>query len=268
MAAEGECKTGPSGELTLVEGLMRSCNPYFWHIGLDLYNQGLTDAVSEMARGFGLGSPTGIEGIEEEGGKIPDPGDGVEAINLAIGQGDTLVTPIQVAQFIAALGNGGTIYQPQVIEKISPPDGDPIREFEPIVKGELPISQDTLDAITRAMVAVVQNKRGTAYYVLGAYSQNLYAMAGKTGTAESELNDPHAWFAGFTRENRKSRPDIAVVVVSEFAGEGSEISAPIFRAVVQQYFENRRSYLLPWESSVGVLSIPEDEIITDEGGNP
>lgn len=258
LAMEGQCKTMPSGTLTLVEGLMRSCNPYFWHIGLDLYRQGLTDAVSEMARGFGLGSYTGIEGVIEEDGNFPDPGDEVEAINLAIGQGDTLVTPLQVAQFIAAIGNGGTIYQPQIIERIAPPDGEPTYEFEPIIKGELPVSPETLEAIQRGMLNVIENNRGTAAWVLGSYSKNSYAMSGKTGTAESGFAESHAWFVGYTRENRESKPDIAIVVVAEQAGEGSEVSAPIFRGIVQYYFEGRRTYRLPWESMVGVIALPEE----------
>jgi penicillin-binding protein 2 len=216
-----------------------------------------------MARGFGLGNPTGIQGVLEESGNIPDPEDEVEAINLAIGQGDTLVTPLQVAQFMAALGNGGTIYQPQLIERIAPPDGDPSFVFEPIVKGELPISAETMDAIQRGMRAVVENVRGTAGWVLGSYSKNAYAMSGKTGTAESGYEESHAWFAGFTRENRENKPDIAIVVIAEFAGEGSEIAAPIFRGIVQYYFEGRRTYLLPWESYVGVIELPPEEEIEE-----
>jgi penicillin-binding protein 2 len=264
LAAEGECKTMASGTLTLIEGLMRSCNPYFWHIGLDLYRQGLTGDVSAMARGFGLGSPTGIEGVFEESGNIPDPGDEVEAINLAIGQGDTLVTPLQVAQFVAAIGNGGTIYQPQLIERIAPPDGEPTYEFEPVVKGELPISPETLDAIQSGMRNVVENNRGTAAWVLGSYSKNSYAMSGKTGTAESGLADSHAWFAGYTRENRENKPDIAIVVLAEQAGEGSEVAAPIFRGIVQYYYEGHRSYRLPWESMVGVIALPEENEDVEE----
>ncbi len=264
LATQGECETLPSGMLTLPEGLMRSCNPFFWHIGLELYRQGLTDAVSGMARGFGLGTPTGIEGVEEEDGNIPEPGDEVAAINGAIGQGDTLVTPLQVAQFIAALGNGGTIYQPQVVESIGVQGEEPIFVFEPIEKGTLPISAETLEAITQAMKQVVGNRRGTAYSVLGAYSSNITPMSGKTGTAESGLAESHAWFAGFTRRNRLDKSDIAIVVIAEHAGEGSEVAAPIFRAIVQQYFEGRRNYLLPWESSVGVLATPEPEETTEE----
>jgi len=259
LATNGVCKTMPSGTLTLVEGLMRSCNPYFWHIGLDLYRQGMTDAVSGMARGFGLGSLTGIEGVPEEKGNIPDPGDEVEAINLAIGQGDTLVTPLQVAQFVAAIGNGGTIYQPQIIERIAPPDGTPIFEFAPVKKGTLPVSPETLDAIQRGMRAAVENVRGTAAWVLASYSQNSYSMSGKTGTAETPYEGSHAWFAGFTRENREYKSDIAIAIIAEYAGEGSEVAAPIFRGLVQYYFEGRRSYAMPWESYVGVIGLPQED---------
>jgi penicillin-binding protein 2 len=256
-------ETLPSGMLTLPEGLMRSCNPYFWHIGLELFRQGYPEAVAEMANGFGLGALTGIEGVEEEPGNIPIPETEVDALNNAIGQGDTLVTPLQVAQFIAAIGNGGTIYQPQVIERIAPPDGEATYEFEPIVKGELPVSPENLEVIQDAMISVVENRRGTAQFILGAYSRNSYSMAGKTGTAESGSGEPHAWFAGYTRENRENQPDIAIVVIAENAGEGSEVAAPIFRGVVQQYFEGQRYYRLPWEAEVGVLAYPEEEEVEE-----
>jgi len=249
-------KTQASGILTLPQGLMRSCNPWFWHIGLTLYNDGLTTAVSDMARGFGLGSETGIE-LPEEAGQIPDPTSQVDATNLAIGQGSTLVTPLQVADFVAALGNGGTLYVPKVVEKIVSPDGTATDVFTPTIRSTLPITGTELKIVQDAMVSVVRNPRGTAYYILNPFSNSYkIPIAGKTGTAESGSGDPHAWFAGYTFAEKEGKPDIAVVVLVENGGEGSEVAAPIFRRVMEIYFLGKPQVRYPWESSIGVVPTP------------
>jgi penicillin-binding protein 2 len=249
--------TPPSGLLTLPEGLMRSCNPWFWHIGVDLYDRGMLTAVSDMARAFGLGAPTGIE-VGEAGGNIPDPTSRVDAFNLAIGQGGTLVTPLQVAQFIAAIGNGGTLNRPAVIEKIVPIDGsDPVFTFTPQASGTLPISDETLKIIQDAMYSVVNDKRGTAYYALPNVKR--YNVSGKTGTAESGSGESHAWFAGYTNADIEGRPDIAVVVFVENGGEGSEVAAPIFQRVLEAYFMGQAQSVYPWEARIGALPTPEPD---------
>lgn len=247
----------PSGELTLKQGLMRSCDPWFYHIGYTLYNAGLTGSISDMAKGFGLGQLTGIEQVEESAGNIPLPTDGLNATSLAIGQGNMLVTPLQVADFIAAIANGGTLYRPQLVENILPAVGDPVQVFKPEARGTLPIKPETLQAIQESMRAVAENPRGTAYSRLGTFA---IPTAGKTGTAESGAPDPQAWFAGYSLANRPDKPDIAVVVIVENQGEGSVWALPIFRRVMEIYFFGSPQTVYPWETTFGVID-PEYGVI-------
>jgi penicillin-binding protein 2 len=237
----------PSGDLTLPQGLMRSCNPWFYFIGEQLVLDGQPNAIADLARAFGLGKETGIE-ITEQPGNIPADVTSCEMnTQLAIGQGNMTVTPLQVATFMAALGNGGTLYRPTLIEQIAPENGKPTTVFEPEVIGTLPISPKNLAIVREAMRSVISDGRGTAHIELGTMPYRAY---GKTGTAQNPFGDSHAWFAGFSAVGNENRPDIAVAVILENAGEGSEMAAPVFRRVVSLYFSNYMDYgyVLPWEA--------------------
>lgn len=242
-----------SGELTLVQGLMRSCNPWFYHLGLDLFRQMGATYLSDMARGFGLGSATGIEQVAEDTGSIPDPKTDGDAVQQGIGQGEMLVTPLQVVRFIAAIANGGTLYRPQLIDSMTSSTGVTTYTFSPEAQSTLPISQTTLDAIREGMGLVVSSKRGTAHEALSGLNITMY---GKTGTATNSTGDPHAWFAGYTDMNKEDKPDIAVVVLVENGGEGSEVAAPIFRRIIETYYFGEPKKLYPWEAEFDVTKTP------------
>lgn len=265
LAAGQECNTSdsvPSGQLTLSEGLMRSCNPFFWEIGYTLYYNNRQNDIANMARAFGLGQPTGIGQIPEAAGQITDPPTDIDMVNQAIGQGEVLVTPLQVASFIAALANGGTLYRPQLVERIEPVDGSAaVQVFKPEARGTLPLQPFRLELIKNAMIDVVKDSRGTANFRLRGLA---IPVAGKTGTAESGSGLPHAWFAGYTMAAENTGlPDIAIAVILENIGEGSDYAAPVFKRIVETYYYGTPRSFYWFESNYGVTKTP-----TPFGGIP
>jgi len=226
------------GPINLQDGITQSCDVVFYEIGLALHRENPT-WMGDLAHAFGLGESTGILGVESLDGVVPDndwklatrnePFFDGDAVNMAIGQGDILTTPLHIARLVAAMGNGGTLYRPQLVRRISSRDaGDQF--FEPEVMGQLPISEQTLNTINQGLFNVVHGLYGTARKAFADWS---YTAAGKTGTAETVIDKPHAWFAGYAPA---SDPEIVIVVLLENAGEGSEEAAPLFRALADSYF--------------------------------
>jgi len=197
------------------------------------------EVLPGYARSFGLGVKTGIE-IEEDAGLVPDPGWKIQTkgegwapgdtVNLAIGQGELLVTPLQIATILAAVGNGGTLYRPQTVEMIATEPGNPEWIFQPVAVAQIPVSAENLRVIQDSLYKVTSESYGTAYT---AFQGLEIPVAGKTGTAESGQENPHAWFAAYAPAQI---PEIAIVAVVEHTGEGSSFAAPLVRKVVEAYF--------------------------------
>ena len=228
----------PQGVLSLIEALSQSCNPAFYTIGLKL-DQLDSTILSTFAQQFGLGQPTGLQGIEESPGIVPDPawkqrqigqpwtsGDGV---NLAIGQGYLLASPLQLANAYAALANGGTLRTPLLVKSINRADGT-TQALTAQDKGKLPISPATRAAILEGLKRGATTPNGTAYY---AFRDAKTPTAAKTGSAENENPDAHAWFAGFQTPDR---PTTLAIVLVEGGQQGSTVAAPLGRQVLNAAF--------------------------------
>ncbi len=241
-ARKGCWKEDGHGDISLEDGLTASCDVVFYSVGLALDGVG-QDVLPRFGRGFGFGEPTGLEGVLEEGGLMPDPEWKVnnigeiwwvgDTVNLAIGQGYLLVTPLQVARMIAAVANGGTLYRTYVVERFGPAgDVEPELVAQPEVVGTLPVSPEHLAAIQEALLGVTTRSIGTAPHRFAGLS---IPVAGKTGTAEvgGPDTDPHSWFAAYAPAHS---PEIAIVVIVENVGEGSTFAAPMTRQVIEAYY--------------------------------
>ncbi len=208
------------GEIDLVQAIAQSCDIYFYQLALYL---GL-DKWSKLALKSGFGKPTGIDIPPEASGFIPTRdyynkryggrsgwGNGV-LLNVCIGQGEVLVTPIQLALYFSAIANGGTIYRPRVVSEIRPPMDRPLIVEEEIV-GRLPASGEALKISVEGMIEAVNSPLGT-----GVWAQLPdVVIAGKTGTAQNPHGEDHAWFTCFAPAED---PRIMVLLLVEQGGSG------------------------------------------------
>ena len=227
-----------SARLALHEAIARSCDVYFYQLGL---RTGL-DRISDMMKRFRLSERTGIDLPQERRGLFPDPAwydrrFGVGrwskglVLNLAIGQGEVSLTPIKLAQMTAALAADGVLRRPHLLKGItrdgilmpnSVPAGDSLTL-------DLQLDRGDLAAIKSAMVAVVNEQGGT-----GAFARvDSVTVAGKTGTAQNPHGEDHALFICFAPA---SNPEIVVAVLAENAGHGGSAAAPLAQRVLQAYF--------------------------------
>jgi penicillin-binding protein 2 len=236
------------GRVHLHEAIARSCNVYFFHLAETV---GM-DRIARVAQAFGLGQKTGLGTNPEAPGRIPTRSWYALryrgqfrvgfTLNMAIGEGDVTVTPLQLALAYSALANGGTLYQPQVVRAVETTDGAVVQEFPPRIRRQIPIQASNIRRVTDALYDVVNDPNGTAY---PARDPNL-DVAGKTGTAQTGyvakkddepkmawfLAQNHAWFASFAPARS---PEIAVAVLVEHGGSGPEVAVPVAMQIVREY---------------------------------
>jgi penicillin-binding protein 2 len=238
-------KPGGHGTVTIHEALVESCDVYFYRLGSKLP----IDTIARYARGFGLGKKTGIDLSNEKEGLVPssawkkqvkkEPWYPGETISVSIGQGYNLVTPLQLASLISAVANGGTLWKPQVVQRIETPAGKLVKEFAPQVNGHLPVQPKTLQIIRAALYGVVNDPQGTAKR--GRIEH--FGVAGKTGTVQTigvrktkdlpELLRDHGWFVAFAPYEK---PEIALAILGEHGGKGGSQYAPLAKQIIEKYF--------------------------------
>lgn len=232
----------PQGFVDMRRALAVSANVYFYEIGGGYKNvKGLgIDRIEKYLKLFGFGPPLGIDLPGEAGGLVPNPawkkavkhedwytGD---TYNVSIGQGDVIVTPLQLATAIATVANSGTLWRPKLVSKIIDSNNNTVEEFKPeAIRANL-IDNDKLEIVREGLRDAVTE--GTVYFLKDLPIK----VAGKTGTAQvsSNLNKKtNAWFTGFAPYEDSQ---IALAIVIEGAGEGSTAAVPVAKEVFQWYY--------------------------------
>jgi penicillin-binding protein 2 len=243
------------GPITLAQALVISCDTVFYQFGFDFwlkyFRSGKTNELMQRDLfQMGFGEKTGIDLPGEQSGRIPTepflrstykkypkvfgkyygwlPGD---SVNLSIGQGFLLVTPLQMAMAYSAIANGGKLLQPHLGLRIEAPDGQLVRQIGPRVVGRLPISKRQAAYLREALMGVPE--RGTAEFAFTGFPLSQYPVAGKTGTAEVRPKQPYSWFAAMAPAGN---PRYVVVAMVEQAGHGSTTAAPVVRRILEGLF--------------------------------
>jgi penicillin-binding protein 2 len=231
-----------TGHLNFAEALEQSCNTWFYQAGLKMG----ADVITDYAMSVGFGEKTGIPIPEESPGLIPTDAYmrekhsvrmiGGQLAMLAIGQGATEITPLQMAQAMSVLGNGGVLYQARLVQQIQDITGEVVNAYNVRVRRRVEIPPSVQVTLRQGMMQVVAGARGTAHQA----KLDKVNVAGKTGTAQWHNNRTVAWFAGFAPAEG---PRVAFAVVYEGDSNQNDVhggthAAPIVGKVLREYFKN------------------------------
>jgi len=230
------------GSLNLTDAIEQSCDSYFYNVG-KLFYDAPGEKLQAFARSIGLGERLGIDLSGEVSGRVPDaawkkafnqnypeyqqwvPGD---TVNMAIGQGDLLVTPLQLASAYATLGNGGKVVTPHVLDAVLGSDGTPSIVASTTISSEPTLSASNLATLRTALVGVTTVGTGKS-----PFRRFPISVAGKTGTAQVSGKDDYALFACYAPA---ASPRYAIAVVIEQGGHGGSVAAPAARQIMAKLF--------------------------------
>lgn len=230
------CENHAPGSMDFNWAFTKSCNSYFGHMA----QEAGADAIRKAMHACGYGEPTDIDVNGSTNGVVPT-NDSIlknhgrrwslgDTNNVGIGQGDLLVTPLQMADIAAMVANRGTIYRPHVVKAFMEPMTGGVTPVQPEVLRQVDVDGVVWDDLQKAMKSVVAEGTARAAQIPGV------TMAGKTGSAENAKDPTHAWFIGYAPAEN---PQIAWAVIVENGGHGGDASAPIAKAIVEKYLEKK-----------------------------
>jgi penicillin-binding protein 2 len=238
------------GRVNLHRALTVSSDVYFYSLGNSFWerrNEFGETAIQDVGELLGLGQRTGVPLPFENAGRVPDPelrrqlheekptafpegrwfaGDNV---NLAIGQGELVTTPLQLANMYAGVANGGTLYEPRVADAVVDREGEVVRRFGDTITRRLELPGDFRGALMGGLAGAVQEESGTAAAAFAGFPMDVMSVAGKTGTAQVRGKHDTAIFVAAAPVDA---PEYVVAVVMEESGFGGSIAAPVARRIL------------------------------------
>ncbi len=230
-------RRGGHGSVGIEKAIAQSCNITFYTLGLELG----ADRIVNWARKLGVGQPSGIDLPGEKTAFLPTqewkerqlkemwyPGD---TINLSIGQGYLLVTPLEMYRVVSNIATRGEVYKPHVVKEILNSKGEVIKKINPVLQNKIELKDETWDTLIRGMEEVVNSGTGWACRGLPV------KLAAKTGTAQNPQGEDHSWFAGFFPS---SHPQVSFLVLIEHGGDGSGEAAQVAKKLVEWWEKERK----------------------------
>ncbi len=244
------------GLLNITKALAASDDVFFYNLGYMFYaNQSKygQEPIQQVANAYGWGKPTGVDLPGEVAGLVDSPTTRAllhkeypkaypyntwytaDQLEMAFGQGETLITPIQMANAYATFANGGTHYQPQIASGIVNPSGKLVKKFSPVVTGHVTMSASDHAAMLAGFEGAVQSSIGTAGGTFAGFPFNKFPLAGKTGTASITGQEPNSWFVAF---GPVPKAQYVVAVVIKNGGFGASAAAPVARQIFQYLMQH------------------------------